>query len=78
MGAHPNAFERLADRLRRTKVPFVRDQLLDQWLDFRDRATEWDAKQWGFNPDKWMSKERAEMKKRAEHSLFSRESAANT
>jgi hypothetical protein len=40
--------------------------LLDQWLDYRDRATEWDAKQWGFkDPDRWCEAERAERSRRA-------------
>ncbi|WP_258563016.1 hypothetical protein [Streptomyces phytophilus] len=37
------------------------DELLDYWLDLRDRATEWDADQWGLDPDRWCAKERAEM-----------------
>ncbi|MFF2571065.1 hypothetical protein [Streptomyces sp. NPDC058084] len=53
MPAHPAAFANLAARLRRTRNPVRRDQLLDIWLDIRDRATEWDARQWGFDPETW-------------------------
>ncbi|MCF1597721.1 MULTISPECIES: hypothetical protein [Streptomyces] len=54
MPAHPAAFAHLAARLRRTRDPALRDQLLDIWIDIRDRATEWDARRWGFeDPDTW-------------------------
>ncbi|MDX3165848.1 hypothetical protein PV516_18860 [Streptomyces scabiei] len=53
MPAHPAAFAHLAAQLRRADDPVWRDQLLDIWLDIRDRATEWDARQWGFDPDRW-------------------------
>lgn len=53
MPAHPAAYARLANRLRETTEPATRDQLLDQWLDYRDHATDWDADQWGLNPDQW-------------------------
>ncbi|MEU3399529.1 hypothetical protein [Streptomyces filamentosus] len=51
--AHPAAFAYLAARLRRARHPDQRDQLLDIWLDIRDYATEWDARQWGFDPTSW-------------------------
>lgn len=65
MPASPKAFEALAVRLRYAKTPAGVDMLLDRWLDYRDRATEWDAAQWGFDPDGWFEKERAELAYRA-------------
>jgi hypothetical protein len=56
MPAHPAAFARLAAELRRTRDPARRDQLLDTWLDYRDRATEWDARRWGLEPDDWAAR----------------------
>lgn len=53
MPAHPKFFVHLADQIRNTTDPGRRDELLDQWVDIRDRATEWDADQWGFAPDDW-------------------------
>jgi hypothetical protein len=53
MPAHPNYFNQLADQIRNTTNPARLDELLDQWVDIRDRATEWDADQWGFAPDDW-------------------------
>lgn len=55
----------LAERIRRTADPATVDMLLDQWLDYRDRATEWDAARWGFDPDRWFEAERAELNRRA-------------
>lgn len=63
MSAHPDAFERLGQKLVAARDPEVVDQLLDQWSDYRDRATDWDGDQWGFDPDTWMKQERAEMAK---------------
>jgi hypothetical protein len=40
------------------------DTVLDQYADGLLRATEWDAGQWGFDPDRWMEKERAELASR--------------
>ena len=31
----------------RVRVMRMADELLDQYLDYRDRATEWDADRWG-------------------------------
>ncbi|MFD5883857.1 hypothetical protein [Streptomyces yangpuensis] len=53
MPAHPAAFAHLAAQLRRARDPAWRDHLLDIWIDIRDRATEWDARQWGFDPGTW-------------------------
>lgn len=65
MPAHPKAFASLAVRLAATADPATVDLLLDQWLDYRDYATEWDAGQWGFQPDRWCARERAELIRRA-------------
>ncbi|WP_282795751.1 hypothetical protein [Streptomyces sp. CC224B] len=56
MPAHPAAYGRLAAQLRLTPDPDLRDQLLDTWLDYRDLATEWDARQWGLQPDDWAAR----------------------
>lgn len=61
MAASERAFEHLRTRLRGASDRPMQDEILDLWLDFRDLATEWDAQQWGFNPDTWMLKERNEM-----------------
>ncbi len=65
MSGHPDAFARLAVQLTSAKDPDVIDELLDQWLEMRDLATDHDAENWGFDTEKWMTKERAEMCKRA-------------
>ncbi|WP_405991076.1 hypothetical protein [Streptomyces sp. NBC_00986] len=65
MAASPKAFEALAVRLRFASDPGSVDLLLDTWLDYRDRATEWDAARWGFDPDRWFERERAELAGRA-------------
>lgn len=64
MGASPRAFEVLATRLRAARTPADVDTLLDRWVDFRDRATDWDAHRWGF-PHSWCETERAELVRRA-------------
>lgn len=64
MSAHPDAFARLAERIRRTENMSVIDSLLDQWLVYKNLATDWDAQQWGFDSQRWMRKERAELAKR--------------
>ena len=65
MPAHPRAFQRLAEDLTASTDPGKRDELLDEWLDYRDRATEWDADQWNLGPDLWCLEERDEMERRA-------------
>lgn len=65
MSAHPDAFARLARDLTRTKDRVIQDELLDKWLDYLYLATAWDAEQWGFDPEGWMQKERAELCSRA-------------
>ncbi|WP_125262828.1 hypothetical protein [Streptomyces alboflavus] len=64
MPASPKAFAALAERLSNTPDAVTRDMLLDRWLDYRDRATEWDAARWGFDPDRWCEHERAELVRR--------------
>jgi hypothetical protein len=51
MSAHPKTFERLSGELRLTTDPVRIDQLLDDWWDAQNLATNWDADQWGLNPD---------------------------
>jgi hypothetical protein len=51
MPAHPKTFERIERRLQMTTDPVLRDALLDEMLDVRELATNWDADQWGLNPD---------------------------
>jgi hypothetical protein len=65
MAADNRAFEALAVRLQFASDPGSVDMLLDTWLDYRDRATEWDAARWGFDPDRWFESERAELARRA-------------
>jgi hypothetical protein len=61
MGCHPRALKHLAAQIRRD--PANTDQYLDQWFDVTTRATEWDADQWGLDPDRWMAKDRAQMER---------------
>ncbi|MGA5489587.1 hypothetical protein ACPCK1_17745 [Streptomyces pseudogriseolus] len=65
MPASQKAFEALAVRLRYAKGADAVDDLLDRWIDYRDRATEWDAARWGFDPDRWCQRDRAELSRRA-------------
>lgn len=65
MSAHPEAFERIARDLTRTKDRKIQDELLDKWLEYENLATVWDADHWGFDTENWMTKERAELLKRA-------------
>ena len=65
MPGHPRAFQCIARELAAATNSDRRDELLDEWLDYRDRATEWDADRWGFTPDLWCLKERDEMERRA-------------
>ena len=41
--------------------PAALDRALDLYADSLYRATEWDADQWGFDPDRWMAAERSEL-----------------
>lgn len=45
----------------------VVDAVLDEYLTYRDLATEWDAAEWGFSADgdHWMKRERAALRVRA-------------
>jgi len=64
MPAHPKAFEVLAARIKAATTPAAVDALLDTWLDYRDRATGWDAERWGFHPDLWQARERQQLANR--------------
>jgi hypothetical protein len=61
MPASPGVFKTLGLHIKAAKDRRLQDSLLDMWLEYRDLATEWDADQWGFNPDRWMRQERALM-----------------
>lgn len=63
MGCHQKALDRYADSIRRD--PANADHFLDQMIDATTLATNWDAGQWGFDPDRWMAVERCEMDRRA-------------
>lgn len=63
MPCHPKALARYARHIRADRSSA--DRWLDEWIDVTTRATEWDADQWGFNPDTWMAEERVEMDRRA-------------
>jgi hypothetical protein len=51
MGAHRRTFARLESRLAMATDSASRDAILDQWLDVSTLATDYDADQWGLNPD---------------------------
>lgn len=61
MPAAEGVFMILEQKLKGTDNRLIQDRLLDIWVDYRDRATEWDADKWGFNPDRWMKREREQM-----------------
>ncbi|GAA3527626.1 hypothetical protein [Streptomyces osmaniensis] len=66
MPAAPRAFEGLAERIRRAADVATVDMLLDRWLDYRDRATEWDAHRWGLDDlDRKTEPDRLELIRRA-------------
>lgn len=58
MPAPEKFYEQLKERLRGETDRKVQDKLLDLWLATTQMATEWDAKEWGFDPDQWMREER--------------------
>jgi len=64
MPAHQKAYRRIFDMVAQAKSSRDQDRWLDEALDLRQRATDWDADQWGFNPDLWMEAERAELASR--------------
>jgi hypothetical protein len=51
------------DMIRRIPRHMV-DVALDSYLDGMFRATDWDARQWGFDPFRWMGSERAALRSR--------------
>lgn len=58
MPAHRKAYERLYRDIARATTRDAQDWRLDQILAIQQLATEWDADQWGFDPDRWMETER--------------------
>ena len=61
MPAHQRVFDTIGFKISRTNDRRLQNILLDMWLEYRDLATEWDGDKWGFNPDKWMQREREQM-----------------
>lgn len=64
MPAPNSKFDELEDRLRATSDPAEINRILDHWFDLKARATEWDARKWGFYPNVWCAKLREEMEER--------------
>ncbi|MGI5418644.1 hypothetical protein [Actinomadura luteofluorescens] len=64
MPAHAKAIERLQRAIGQASTRTAQDAVLDEILDVQQSATEWDADRWGFNPDRWMAAERAELASR--------------
>lgn len=60
---HEKASARQRERIAKAvaDAPETVDFWLDQYADSLFRATEWDADRWGFDPDRWMEAERAEL-----------------
>lgn len=64
MGCHPRALVRVDQAIREAiarRDPNAVDELLDRRYDAEYRATEWDADQWGFDPDRWCETERVQL-----------------
>lgn len=61
---HEKARARHERQIRAARTPGERDAQLDQYADGLLRATEWDADQWGLDPDHWMEAERVELTSR--------------
>jgi hypothetical protein len=61
------------DRAKAQRAQEHLDWWLDQYADNLLRATEWDAEQWGFDPDRWMEKERADILNMAHENTYPRE-----
>lgn len=76
MPADPRYFESVQHRLKQmvthmrthglsytdsTVLTRTIDAYLEEWYDVSTRATEYDGAQWGFNPDRWMYRERLSM-----------------
>lgn len=68
MGCHPETINKFAGELRRLinlgATPAQLDDHLDRLVDVLLRATEWDADQWGLDPDRFCDKERRLMEAR--------------
>lgn len=61
---------RFVEAVGRVDVRRLADQLLDQYLQYENQATEWDAAQWGLDPDGWMRHERQAMVQLAGGQLY--------
>jgi hypothetical protein len=61
---HPKAKHRIVAHIQAATTRELQDFFLDEFADVLLRATEWDAGQWGFDPDRWMETERVRL---AEH-----------
>lgn len=64
MPASEKHFNILRTCLEEAETREEQDKLLDEWLDLTNLASEWDARQWGFNPDRWCFTYRATMESR--------------
>lgn len=64
MPAPDEFFEDLREQLLSVETPDDRDALLDEWFDAANRATDYDAIEWGFDPKRWMSEDRKRMEVR--------------
>lgn len=53
MPAPVKFYEQLTQRLCKETDRKKQDELLDLWWAAENLATEWDAKEWGFDPEKW-------------------------
>jgi hypothetical protein len=60
---HESARRAMLDRIRKSPRERI-DAALDDYCDCLFRATEWDAAQWGFEPDAWQAAERAQLRTR--------------
>lgn len=58
---HEKARQRYFRNIAGATTPEGRDSHLDRYIDAWMRVTEWDAGQWGFDPDRWMEAERVEL-----------------
>lgn len=61
---HEKARQRHERELLAARTPKERDAVLDRYCDSLLRATEWDAQQWGFDPDRWFERERVQLAER--------------
>ncbi len=69
-------YEHMVGLLLKAETRMAQDALLDIWIDSTTRATEWDADQWGFDPDTWCLNDRTKMEARI--AVKAKKSAAGT